>query len=41
LINQSLGVSAAANDLNGDGAIDVTDIQLVINAVLGQGCPVS
>ena len=41
MINQALGASAPANDLNSDGVVNVVDIQLVMNAVLGQGCPVS
>ena len=38
LINQALGALPAANDLNGDGAVNVVDVQIVINAVLGLGC---
>ena len=38
MINQALGESAAVNDLNQDGWVNVVDIQIVINAVLGLGC---
>jgi uncharacterized repeat protein (TIGR01451 family) len=38
LINQLLGLVKAANDLNGDGVINVVDVQLVVNAALGNGC---
>jgi hypothetical protein len=38
VINQALGKMQATNDLNSDGAVNVVDAQIVINAVLGQGC---
>lgn len=38
LINQALGVSAAANDLNHDAVVSAVDIQIDLNAVLGLGC---
>jgi hypothetical protein len=38
MINQALGTSPPANDLNGDHVVNVVDIQIVINAVLGRGC---
>lgn len=41
IVSQALGASSPANDVNNDGVINVTDIQLVINAASGQGCPVS
>jgi len=41
MINETLGTSSPANDLNSDGVVNVVDIQIVMNAVLGQGCPVS
>jgi hypothetical protein len=40
MINQTLGTSPPANDLNGDRVVNVVDIQIVINAVLGRGCTV-
>jgi thermitase len=41
IINEALGVSAPANDLNGDGTVNVVDLQIVSNAVLGQSCSAS
>jgi hypothetical protein len=38
MINEALGVSPATNDLNGDGKVNVVDLQLVVTAVLGMGC---
>jgi uncharacterized repeat protein (TIGR01451 family) len=38
MINQLLGLVKAANDLNGDGVVNVVDIQLVIEAALTQSC---
>jgi hypothetical protein len=38
LINQALGKSGPANDINSDGIVNVIDVKIVINAVLGQGC---
>ena len=40
-INEALGVAPAVNDLNGDGIVNVVDLQIVINAVLGLGCSAS
>ena len=40
-INEALGVTLAANDLNGDGQVNVVDVQIVINAALGLGCTAS
>jgi sugar lactone lactonase YvrE len=37
-INESLGAVAATDDLNTDGAVNVVDVQIVINAVLGLNC---
>ena len=37
-INQLLGLAQAANDLNGDGVVNIVDVQVVINAALGLGC---
>ena len=31
----------ASNDLNGDGAVNVVDAQIVIDAALGLGCKAS
>jgi trimeric autotransporter adhesin len=38
LINQALGFGAALDDLNQDGAVNVTDVQIEINAILGSTC---
>jgi probable HAF family extracellular repeat protein len=38
IINEALGVTAPNNDLNSDHVVNVTDIQVVINAVLQKGC---
>jgi uncharacterized repeat protein (TIGR01451 family) len=38
LINESLGVASATDDLNLDGRVNVVDIQIGINAALGLGC---
>ena len=35
IINEALGVFVAVHDLNGDGAVNVADVQKVINAALG------
>jgi hypothetical protein len=37
-IEEALGIAPASNDLNGDGAVDLVDVQLVANAALGRGC---
>jgi len=39
IVNEALGGSSPANDVNNDGIVNVVDIELVINAALGQGCP--
>jgi hypothetical protein len=36
-----LGVTVAANDLNGGGVVNVVDVQIEINAVLGSGLRLS
>jgi hypothetical protein len=41
IINQALGVTAASNDLNGDGKVNVVDLQIVTNAAMGQSCSAS
>jgi uncharacterized repeat protein (TIGR01451 family) len=38
IVNQGLGSSKAANDINKDGVVNVVDIQIVINAVLYTSC---
>jgi hypothetical protein len=38
MINQLLGLIKAANDLNGDGVVNVVDVQFVIEAALTQSC---
>ena len=38
IVNEALGVIAANNDLNGDGMVNIVDVQQVIGAVLGLGC---
>jgi len=37
-INEALGVIPAVNDLNGDGVVNVIDVQIVRNAALNLGC---
>jgi hypothetical protein len=38
MINEALGAAPPVNDLNGDGRVNVNDVQIVIDAALGQGC---
>jgi len=38
IMNEVLGVVSPVHDLNGDGAVNVVDIQLVVNAAVGFGC---
>jgi hypothetical protein len=38
IVDQALGKVRAVNDLNGDGAVNVVDVQIEINADLGLGC---
>ena len=38
IVNQALGVAAPKNNLSGNAAIGVADIQIEINAALGLGC---
>jgi len=38
IIDEALGVKAAANDLNGDGVVNLVDIQMDVNAIRGLGC---
>lgn len=37
-INEALGVAGAVDDLNHDGAVNLVDVQIIVNAVLGKGC---
>jgi hypothetical protein len=39
MINEALGVAAASDDLNGDGVVNIIDVQLEINATLTGSCP--
>ena len=38
MTSEALGASAATDDLNRDGVVNVIDVQIVINATLGLGC---
>ncbi len=38
LVNEALGIVAAAHDMNRDGVVNVADVQLVANAALGYSC---
>jgi hypothetical protein len=38
IINEAIGAASAANDLNGDGLVNVADVQIEINAALSLGC---
>ena len=38
MINEALGSRSPANDLNGDGIVDVVDIEIVIQAILHGVC---
>ena len=40
-INEALGLMAPLNDLNGDGKVNVLDVQIVLNAAMGMGCSAS
>lgn len=40
IVNQALGKAAPLNDVNNDKVVNVTDVQIVINAVLNFGCTV-
>jgi hypothetical protein len=37
-INQAMGGAVAVNDLNGDGAVNVVDVETVVNSVLLNAC---
>ena len=38
VVNESLGLTPAIHDVNQDGAVNVTDVQRMLNAVLNLGC---
>ncbi len=38
MINEAMGAATPVNDQNGDGAVNVVDLQVVTNSVLGKGC---
>jgi hypothetical protein len=38
VINEALGVTKAADDLNHDGIVNLVDVRIVAGAALGQGC---
>jgi sugar lactone lactonase YvrE len=38
MINEVLGLSPPVNDLNSDNVVNIADLQIVMNAVLGVGC---
>jgi hypothetical protein len=38
IMNEALGVTNAVDDLNGDGVVNVADVEAISNAVLGLGC---
>jgi hypothetical protein len=40
IINQALGQTQAANDLNGDGVVNAVDVEIEITAAFGLGCAV-
>jgi hypothetical protein len=41
LVNQALGTQSLTNDLNNDGVVNVLDIMIEIDALLGMGCAAS
>jgi hypothetical protein len=41
ILNQMLGISPPANDLTGDGVVNVLDVQIEINAAIGLACLVA
>jgi uncharacterized protein (TIGR03437 family) len=41
MVNEALGVTSPANDLNGDGVANVVDLLIVMNAALNLGCSAS
>jgi hypothetical protein len=41
MIDEALGASTASHDLNGDKSVNSVDIQIVVNALMGNGCKTS
>jgi probable HAF family extracellular repeat protein len=39
LINQAIGRASPVNDLNGDGKVNVVDVQIEVDAMLNNECP--
>jgi hypothetical protein len=37
MINEALAITTAVNYLNGDGVVNIIDVQIEINAALGLG----
>jgi hypothetical protein len=38
IVIEALGLSAAVNDLDSDGVVNVVDVQIAVNAALGLSC---
>jgi hypothetical protein len=38
MINEVLGLTPPTYDLNGDGSVNIADLQIEINAALSMGC---
>jgi hypothetical protein len=38
MIDEALGIAEPTNDLNGDGVVNIADVQKVIEAAIGVGC---
>ena len=38
IINQAMGAIAFANDLNGDGSVNIVDVQIEASSMFGMGC---
>jgi hypothetical protein len=38
VVNQALGAAQSVSDLNGDGVLNVADVQIEISAALGLSC---
>jgi len=41
MINEALGAASPVDDLNGDGAVNVVDVQIDVDGALGLGCSVA
>jgi hypothetical protein len=39
MIKEVLGILAPSNDLTHSGGVNLADVQIVINAAMGLGCP--